>query len=33
MDPVMFTIYGIEIRWYSVLILVGVILGIILIIK
>lgn len=30
MDPVMFTIFGINIHWYSVLILIGIIIGIIL---
>ena len=33
MDPVMFTIFGVDIRWYSVLILIAVIIGIVLLIK
>ncbi len=33
MNPVMFEIFGLEIKWYSVLILVGVILAIIMLIK
>jgi len=33
MDPVLFTIFGFEIRWYSILILIGVILAITLLIK
>lgn len=33
MNPVLITIFGMEIRWYSVLILVGVILAIVLLIK
>ena len=33
MNPVMFTIFNIEIRWYSFLILLGIIIGIFLIIK
>ena len=30
MDPIMFSLFGIDIHWYSVLILVGIIIGIIL---
>ena len=30
MDPVMFSILGIDIQWYSVLILIGIIIGVIL---
>ena len=33
MDPVLFTLFGIEIRWYSILILVGIILAIGMLIK
>ena len=33
MDPVLFTLFGFEIRWYSILILIGVILAITLLIK
>ena len=33
MDPVLFTIFGIDIRWYSILILVGIILAISMLIK
>jgi len=33
MDPVLFTAFGIEIRWYSILILVGIILAIGMLIK
>lgn len=33
MDPIAFTIFGIDIRWYSLLILVGIVLGIYLLIK
>ena len=33
MNPIMFSIFGIEIKWYSVLILLGIIIGIILILK
>ncbi len=33
MDPVMFHLFGIDIHWYSILILVGVILGILLVEK
>lgn len=33
MNPVLFTIYGIEIRWYSVLLLVGMLLGIYMLMK
>ncbi len=33
MDPVLVTVFGIDIRWYSVLLLVGIVLGIYLFIK
>lgn len=33
MNPIMFTIFGIEIKWYSFLILIGIIIGILLIEK
>ena len=33
MDPIMFTIFGIDIHWYSVLILIGIIIGVILLEK
>lgn len=33
MDPVMFNFFGVEIRWYSFFILIGVVLGIILLIR
>ena len=33
MDPVLFTLFGFEIRWYSILILIGVILAITLLIQ
>lgn len=33
MDPILFTIFGIEIRWYSILILVGIILAVGMLIK
>ena len=33
MNPVLFNIYGIEIRWYSVLLLVGMLLGIYMLMK
>lgn len=33
MDPVMFSIFGIDIHWYSVLILIGIILGVLLLEK
>ena len=33
MNPVMFNLFGIEVHWYSVLILIGIILGIILLEK
>jgi len=33
MNPIMFTIFGIEIKWYSFLILIGIIIGLVLVIK
>ena len=33
MNPVLFTIYGFEIRWYSVLMLLGMIIAIIMVIR
>lgn len=33
MNPIMFTVFGIEIKWYSFLILIGIIIGIVLVIR
>ena len=33
MNPVIFTIWGISIKWYSLLILIGILIGIFLVMK